>query len=179
VFLQPRCHFGLNCLGEQLLGTLPQHLAQQVTLGGWNPNRRCDSLRHGDVLLEEKGLSTTFLSKHAPSFNSCPSTTFDNSSWREMSGIVNKLFKRYELEGIAMPYTMEDFRREYLAELSPEERLKGLSPDERLEGLSLEDRLRGLSPEEIKAYLKKREQLKKSKRRPTTKRRNPDRRGKE
>jgi hypothetical protein len=112
----------------------------------------------------------------------------------DMSGIVNKLFKRYELEGIAMPYTIEDFRREYLAELPPEERLKGLSPDERLEGLSpderleglspderlvglsLEERLRGLSPDEIKAYLKKLEQAKKPKRRSAAKQRNPNRR---
>jgi len=45
----------------------------------------------------------------------------------EMSGVVSKLFKKYEIEGIHMPYTMEDFRREYLEELTPEERLKGLS----------------------------------------------------
>ncbi len=76
----------------------------------------------------------------------------------EMSGIVNKLFETYELEGIAMPYTMEDFRREYLAELPPEERVKGLPPEERLKGLSPEERLRGLSSAEIealKAYLDK------------------------
>jgi hypothetical protein len=94
----------------------------------------------------------------------------------DMSGAVNKLFKSYELEGIAMPYTFEDFRREYLAELSPEERLKGLSPDKRLEGLSPDERLQGLSPEEIKAYLAKIEQAKKPKRRSAPKGRNPNRR---
>ncbi len=85
----------------------------------------------------------------------------------DMSGAVNKLFKRYELEGIAMPYTFEDFRREYLAELSPEERLAGLSPDERL---------KGLSPEQIKAYLTKLERAKKPKRPSARKSQNPCRR---
>ncbi len=112
----------------------------------------------------------------------------------DMSGVINKLFKKYELEGIAMPYTMEDFRREYLAELSPQERLEGLSPDERLEGLSPDERqkglspperlaglspdqrLQGLSPDEIKAYLKKLAQAKKPRRPAPRKSRNPNRR---
>jgi hypothetical protein len=76
----------------------------------------------------------------------------------DMSGVVNKLFKRYELEGISMPYTFEDFRREYLAELSVEERLKGLSPDE------------------IRAYLNKLEQTRAPKRRPADRRKKPSRR---
>ncbi len=67
----------------------------------------------------------------------------------DMSGVVNKLFKRYEIEGIAMPYTIEDFRREYLSELSPEERLSGLSPEEFLRGLSPD------TIEELKACLEK------------------------
>ena len=78
------------------------------------------------------------------------------------------LLDKYSLEGIAMPYTMEQFRREYvkahLAELDPEEvlsrfapedRLKGLEPEEVLARFEPEDRLRGLEPEEIEAYLKK------------------------
>jgi hypothetical protein len=28
----------------------------------------------------------------------------------EMSTVINQLFENYQLEGIAMPYTMEDFR---------------------------------------------------------------------
>jgi len=93
------------------------------------------------------------------------------------STVINQLLDKYSLEGIAMPYTMEQFRKEYvkahLAELDPEEvlsrfapedRLKGLEPEEvfasfdpedRLRGLDPEDRLRGLDPKEIEAYLKK------------------------
>jgi len=69
---------------------------------------------------------------------------------REMSTIINQLFEKYQLEGIDMPYTMEDFQRDYVKDhldvLSPDDRLKGLSPNDRLKGLSPNDRLKGLSP---------------------------------
>lgn len=59
--------------------------------------------------------------------------------WRNpVSGIINKLFEKYQQEGVGMPYTMEDFQREV--------------KDEVLESLTEEDVnrvLRGLKPEEI------------------------------
>jgi len=59
------------------------------------------------------------------------------------SSIVNDLLAHYGLEGMAMPYTMEEYERDVakrlLAKLSPEERLEGLSPEQRLEGLSREE----------------------------------------
>jgi len=86
----------------------------------------------------------------------------------ETSTLLDQVFEDYEREGLTMPYTMEDFKREYLEEriqeATVEQRLKGLSPDQRLEGLSpeqirqrlsLDQRLEGLSPEEIEAYLRK------------------------
>jgi hypothetical protein len=80
----------------------------------------------------------------------------------EMSTLVNRLFENYQLEGLVMPYTWEDFRRdivrEYLDRLPPEERVKGLPPEERVKGLSPEERVKGLSPEEIeeiREYLEK------------------------
>jgi hypothetical protein len=85
-----------------------------------------------------------------------------------MSTVINQLFENYQLEGIAMPYTMEDFQRDYIKEhidvltpeeilqrFSPEDRLKGLSPEEILKRFSLDDRLKGISLEEIQQYLKK------------------------
>jgi hypothetical protein len=103
----------------------------------------------------------------------------DHYQWQMEDGstVINQLLDKYSLEGITMPYTMEQFRKEYvkahLAELDPEEvlsrfapedRLKGLEPEEvlarfepedRLKGLEPEDRLKGLEPQEIEAYLKK------------------------
>ena len=94
---------------------------------------------------------------------------------RGVSTIMNQLFECYELEGMAMSYTMEDFLREagkeILEKLSPEERLRGLPPEERLRGLppevilrglSVDDRLRGLSPDELKAYIEKMERQSRS-----------------
>ena len=90
--------------------------------------------------------------------------------WRrpDHSKAINKLFEHYLVEGIAMPYTWEDFEKdikeEVLAKLTPEERLEGLpleellkrvSPEERLKGLPPEEFLKRLTKEEIEAYLKK------------------------
>jgi hypothetical protein len=61
------------------------------------------------------------------------------------SSLLNELLSYYGLEGMAMPYTMEDFEREaadnLLRKLTPAQRLKGLSPKQRLEGLSPEQLL--------------------------------------
>jgi hypothetical protein len=78
------------------------------------------------------------------------------------SSLLYELFQGYRKEGLAVSYTMADFRRdfmkEHLKELPPDERrevLEVLSPEERLEGLSPEKRLEGLSQEEIEAFLNK------------------------
>ena len=67
-----------------------------------------------------------------------------------MSSIINRLFENYQLEGLIMPYTMEDFRRDSAREdlymLSADEILQLLSVDERLSGLSA-DEIRQLSPD--------------------------------
>ncbi len=97
---------------------------------------------------------------------------------QEISTVLNSLFDNYQMEGIPVSYTMQDFQRDYvrnhLGVLSPDDRLKGLSPDEvlkqfpsdevlnrfspddRLKGLSLSDRLKGISFEDIQQYLKRR-----------------------
>jgi hypothetical protein len=71
----------------------------------------------------------------------------------DSSSVINELFSHYKIEGIDMPYTMEDFRRYYrqerLKELTPEERLEGLSTEEILKRLPPEERLKDLSAEEI------------------------------
>jgi hypothetical protein len=71
----------------------------------------------------------------------------------DVSSILNKLFETYALEGLRMPYTIEDFRRDcardWLPLLTPEERIKGLPPEERIKGLPPEERIKGLPPEEI------------------------------
>jgi hypothetical protein len=80
------------------------------------------------------------------------------SDWT--STLLYQLLAWYQGEGLRMPYTMEDFKRDFLKEhlkdLTPEERLAGLSLEQRLAGLSPEERLAGLSAEEIERLLEQR-----------------------
>jgi hypothetical protein len=66
------------------------------------------------------------------------------------SSLLNKLLRYYGLEGMPMPYTMEDFKRE-----AAEELLNELTPEQRVEGLSPEQLLSLLPLAEIEKYLKK------------------------
>ena len=74
------------------------------------------------------------------------------------SMLKNQLERNFSKEGVIMPATVEDYRREWreelLAEATAEERLKGLSPKERLEGLKPKERLEGLTEEEIREAMK-------------------------
>ena len=76
----------------------------------------------------------------------------------EMSTIIYQLFEKYNLEGINMPYTMEDFRKDFVMShldvLSPDDVLKRYSADDVLKRYSANDRLKGIPLEEIKEYLK-------------------------
>src|SRR6266540_17972 len=82
---------------------------------------------------------------------------------QETSGVLGWLFTRLRGEGMVMPYTMEDFKRDYVKEffpkLTPEERrevLQSLPPEEQeevLRALPPEQRLAGLSEEQIRQYL--------------------------
>ncbi len=76
------------------------------------------------------------------------------------SSLLNDLLSYYELEGMAMPYTMEDYERD-----AQERLLNRMTPARLLQHLSVEQRLAGLTPEqvlarmpldEIERYLKKR-----------------------
>jgi hypothetical protein len=66
------------------------------------------------------------------------------------SSILNELLGFYGLEGMPMPYTMEDFEREVEQRV-----LSKLTPEQRLAGLTTEQILAHLSREEIENYLKK------------------------
>ncbi len=69
----------------------------------------------------------------------------------DISTIVQKVFKEYRIEGLPMPYTIEDFRREIAREVLPQ-----MTPAERVAGMSPEQILDQLPPEQIEAYLKQR-----------------------
>jgi hypothetical protein len=86
---------------------------------------------------------------------------FGSSAYRrhseQTSRLLGQLFERFQEEGFAVSYTMEDFNREYnrklFLKMTPEEQaevLQALPPEQRLEGLSEEqirEYLARLSPE--------------------------------
>ena len=79
------------------------------------------------------------------------------------SALLGQLLERFEREGFAMSFTMEDFQRQYSKEHFPQltseeqrEVLKRLSPEQRreiLQALPAEERLAGLSEEQVRRYL--------------------------
>jgi hypothetical protein len=75
----------------------------------------------------------------------------------DTSTLLHRLLEQYRKEGVHMPYTMEDFRRDYVKEhlkdLTPEELRAALSPEEIRAVLSPQERLKGLSLEELLAAL--------------------------
>jgi len=89
-----------------------------------------------------------------------------NYQWRrkDHSTVIKKLYHHYQVEGIAMPYTWNDFYREFTREhldlLPAEDRLKGLPVEDRLKGLPVEAFLKRMPAAEIEAYLKKLRQKK-------------------
>jgi hypothetical protein len=76
------------------------------------------------------------------------------------SSLLNRLLGYYGLEGIAMPYTMEDFERDatedFLNKLTPEQLLAQISRERRRHGLSPEQLLSLLPLADIENYVKKR-----------------------
>ena len=63
---------------------------------------------------------------------------------QDTSTLIRQLFEGYQYEGIPMPYSMDEFRKDFT-----KAHLKELTLEERLEGLTPEERLKGLTPEEI------------------------------
>lgn len=80
-------------------------------------------------------------------------TVFVPRSPEMCTGLLDEVLFMYQLEGVNMPFTAEDFMREHtrnvLSRLTPEERLKGLPPETVLKQYAAEERLRGLPPEEM------------------------------
>lgn len=72
----------------------------------------------------------------------------------EASTILEQLFEYYGLEGLTMPYTIEDFRRDYVREHA-EELVKDIPIEVRLKNLSSDELLKHISPDEIRKYLER------------------------
>jgi hypothetical protein len=158
--LLPEATFGLYAVCARFPQGLASHVhLDEVQSGVYNYRRGTDEIR----IIVTRQLPETEHNAVLHLFSAAPDRVrFGVEHYQrrtaEMSGVVNQLFEAYQLEGLPMPYTMEDFRREFLrdhlGDLTPEERLKGLPPEERLKGLPPEERLKGLTIEEIEEYLR-------------------------
>ncbi len=79
----------------------------------------------------------------------------DTYRWRrkDLSTVMNTLFVKYRAEGFAMPYTVEDYKRDiamdYLESLPADEVLKRYSAEEVLKRYSADEVLKRYSTEEV------------------------------
>jgi hypothetical protein len=69
----------------------------------------------------------------------------------DTSGLLVQLFEGFQAEGLAMPFTMADFRRQFVKEHFPQ--LSDEEQEEVLRRLPPEKRLAGLTEEQIREYL--------------------------
>jgi hypothetical protein len=168
--LLPETDFRLYALCARFPHNLAGQVAwQELRAGVCECRRGTDAIRVivlGRLPLAEHN-ALLHLFSHAPE-----AVGYGQSHYRQHSAdtstLIQQLLEAYKREGLNMPYTMEDFRRDFTREhldlLTPEERLQGLSPEEilkalppeeRLKGLPAEERLKGLSAEEIERFLKR------------------------
>ncbi len=173
--LLPETDFRLYAVCSRFPHNLPGGVSWQHLHEGVYECRRGTDLIRVIVLRElptQKHNAVLHLISAKPELTAFGATNYEKRS-SGTNTLVYQLFEGFEQEGIAMPYTMEDFQRDFIKEhaekllqgltpeqrlrgLSPEERLRGLPPEERLRGLPPEERLRGLPPEEIEKYLERR-----------------------
>ncbi len=87
---------------------------------------------------------------------------FRRQQHSEASSLLKLLYENYKEEGVAMPYTKQDFWRDvtkaHLDSLSPKERLAGISPDELLAAISPDEFLAAMPTEQLRTIVRKAEQ---------------------
>ncbi len=87
----------------------------------------------------------------------------ENYDWTYEDGstLINQLLKKYNLEGIDMSYTIEDFRHdvaiEYLESLEPREVIERVNIEKILKSLDIEEILKNLDAVEILKSLRTRD----------------------
>jgi hypothetical protein len=169
--LLPEDQFGLYAVAARF----PQALAAQVSLqqvqpGVYDCRWGTDTIRvivAGELLREPHNAPLHLFSARSALIE------FGGNAYQRRSentsSLIEQLFERFQGEGLAMPYTMEDFQRQYAKEhfskLTPEEQKEVLQalPPERL--------LEVISPEQIRQYLEQQS----TKRRASPKPRKPGR----
>jgi hypothetical protein len=175
--LLPEDQFGLYAVTarfpRQLAGQVPW---QSVQAGVYDCHWGTDSIRVlvAGELPREAHNAPLHLFSASPELVAFGGRAYRRRS-ENTSALLGQLFDRFQAEGLAMSYTMQDFQRQYVKEhfwqLTPEEQrevlkrlppergrevLESLPPEEQeevLQSLPLEKRLAGLTAEQIRQYL--------------------------
>jgi hypothetical protein len=163
--LLPDDQFGLYAVAARFPQNLSSHAPwQRVQEGVYDCRRGTDTVRvvvAGELPREAHNALLRLFSAR-PALISFGGRAYGYHSERT-SRLLGQLFQGFEAEGVAMPFTMEDFDRQYalkyfsqLTSAEQKKALQRLTPkgrQELLQTLSPEERLAGLSPEEIRQYL--------------------------
>jgi hypothetical protein len=110
---------------------------------------------------KEQNIVWNLFSNHQPlianAFATLKKKYSNQSGLGGWSAILNTMLEHYGLEGMTMPYTMEQFEKDveeqFLAKLTPEKLLAKLTPEKILAKLTPEQRLAGLAPEQVASSL--------------------------
>ena len=155
--LLPEEHFRLYAVSARF----PQNLAgllTQVQQGVYDCRRGTDVIRivaAGELRQTENNAMLHLFSASENQFRYGKDHYHLHSD--TTSTLLHRLFEQYELEGVKMSYTMDDFRKDYVKEhlkdLTPQELREGLSSDQ-LEALISEKLLERLSPAKRETLLK-------------------------
>src|SRR5262245_13746496 len=145
--------FGLYAVTARHPQTLPVQVPwQRVQAGVYDCRWGTDSVRVvvAGELPREAHNAPLHLFSAAPDLVEFGGRTYRRRS-EDTSALLVQLFEGLRTEGFAMPFTMEDFRRQFVKEHFPQ-----LTPEEQqevLQALPPEKRLAGLSAEQIRQYL--------------------------
>jgi hypothetical protein len=166
--LLPEHQFGLYGIAARFPHNLSQQVPwQQVQPGMYDCRWGTDFVRVivAGELPREPHNAPLHLFSASPELVGFGGSAYQRRS-KDTSALLTQLFDRFQAEGFAMSYTMEDFRRQFakenFARLTAEEQreaLQRLAPEHRreiLQSLPLEERrevFRSLSPEERLADL--------------------------
>lgn len=151
--LLPEDHFGLYAVAARF----PQALSSQVPwekvqAGVYDCRWGTDTVRVvvAGELPREPHNAPLHLFSASPDLVGFGGRTYRQRS-KETSLLLVDLFKGLQAEGVAMPFTMEDFKRQFVMEHFPE--LSDEEQEKVLRRLPAEKRLAGLTEDEIRQYL--------------------------
>ncbi|HEX3151897.1 MAG TPA: hypothetical protein VHR66_27745 [Gemmataceae bacterium] len=151
--LLPEDRFGLYAVAARFPRNLSSRVPwRQLTAGVYDCEWGTDTVRVvvAGELSREAHNAPLHLVSDRPALLEFGGRTYRPRS-EQTSRLILQLYERFQQEGLAMPFTMEDFNRQFVEEHFA--RLTRREREQALNKLTPEERLAGLSAEQIRAYL--------------------------